>query len=408
MRYNFAVVDLETSRENRGSTAVGTHEAAPWYKDNQIVAACVHTRAEEDKYGTAYSDVATTHISDPNFFDVMNNIRVFLRASDIIVGHNIKFDLQWLVREGILDTFNVSVWDTMHAEYLLSGQFDIMPSLDITAPRYGGHVKDEKIKQYWKGGYRTEDIPKADLVRYLFGDVRNTEKVFLGQFQAAQERGMLPLMFSQMDAIAATAEMEYNGMAFDVGLATKRSRELERQAQDILDHSYSLLSLIDSRLNKDIFSPTSAKQLSALLFGGDITYTYEGAAVDKHGNVQYYKSGIRAGELKTKKYAARMKLPRRVEPAEVGAESNSHGYTVNEEVLSAIVNQYSSDLVHYCQSILQYRRLHKDIRTYYEGFSALTWAEPEGVFIHGNLIHSKTRTGRLSSSQPNLQNLTNK
>jgi len=55
-----------------------------------------------------------------------------------------------------------------------------------------------------------------------------------------------------------------------------------------------------------------------------------------------------------------------------------------------------------CELVLRHRELAKQVSTYYDGFRALKY--PDG-FIHGELKHCNTHTGRLSSSAPNLQNL---
>jgi len=55
--------------------------------------------------------------------------------------------------------------------------------------------------------------------------------------------------------------------------------------------------------------------------------------------------------------------------------------------------------------VLKMRELTKQISTYFDGYSNLVWSDG---LIHGNLNHCQTATGRLSSSNPNLQNISNK
>jgi len=62
--------------------------------------------------------------------------------------------------------------------------------------------------------------------------------------------------------------------------------------------------------------------------------------------------------------------------------------------------------VEFVKVLLEYRKLAKDINTYWKGVVKQYW--PNDECIHGNLNHAVTNTGRLSSSNPNMQNLSGK
>lgn len=211
-----------------------------------------------------------------------------LEGSKLLIGFNIKFDLlhalqdhenlmlwmQWVADGGM-------VWDCQLAEYLLNGmtQKDHMLSLDEVAPRYGGNVKFDEVKELWKAGVSTENIEPALLTRYLLGgndefgvfqlgDIENTEKIALEQIARARKVGQLNSILLNMGALIATTEKERNGMFVDKArglvLADELATEIAKLHTEL--HGY---------LPKDLpfeFNWNSPKQKSALIFGGHIPY----------------------------------------------------------------------------------------------------------------------------------------
>ena len=193
------IIDLETSIK----CPVGNHKANPMWLGNKIVAAGWCSDGET---------VATEYNVDG--VDVTMLLEKF-KTADLVVGHNIKFDLLYMYR----NTSNVlpRIWDTQLAAYILSGQRHQYASLDELTVEYisAFTCKDEKIKNYWKEGIDTEDIAKEELLPYLVGDVSNTTRIFESQFKETENMGIMPLMLTQMDALRATIEMNRHGMRVD-------------------------------------------------------------------------------------------------------------------------------------------------------------------------------------------------
>jgi len=105
----------------------------------------------------------------------------FFSASTLIVGFNIKFDLNWARRIGV-DISNVCVWDCQLAEFLFNKQANRYPSLDEACEKYGIPLKLDVVKtEYWEKGIDTDEIPVDILREYLEGDLDRTERVFKEQ-----------------------------------------------------------------------------------------------------------------------------------------------------------------------------------------------------------------------------------
>lgn len=325
----------------------------------------------------------------------------------LFVAQNAAFDMQYLMKESpaFMDFIlgGGAVWDTMLAEYLLTGQQHTFASLDELATKYGGVLKPEgenSPKAYWEKGIDTEDIPEDVILPYLEGDVNNLEIIFKGQLKEAKELGMLPLIESQMAARVATLTMEYQGMAFDKERAQVLTEDLKdtyQKVENAVRHAMKVASQNNAIEEEDI-NPNSNEQVSAILFGGDIKVTRKVSTINKDGTPAVYKTGAKKGLPKCKNVTVSLKAKGLHKPKTVPNEKGYH--PVGEKFLKAIDDD--SGLV---EHLLKLREYKKQISTYFEGYQELVY--PDGC-IHGTLNHCKTATGRLSSSSPNLQNVSGK
>ena len=354
--------------------------AHPRHPDNKVVL-----------LGTKYSDEITVYIiADDMPFE-------FKEGVDFIVGHNLGFDLQYLYRNPFGKQYyqKRKLWDTQLAEYLLSGQQKRWASLDELSKAYGLPLKDDKIKEYFEKGIGADKIPLEEMTPYLSQDVRNTEAIAMIQMAKAAELNMLDLILSQMEALHCTIEMMFNGLYVDVGILNKYKLQVADKYADIILLIKTKMKDIKKAdplayIVEDIASP---KQWSTFIFGGE---TKEKVKVEagkyKNGNTKYKTeevtvhqagrfTGIYPSEFKTKTM--------------VSVDETSLKYVIS--------NTKDTALAVILTGLLKYRSLHKDLNTYCEGMSK----HLIGNFIHGNLNHTATVTGRLSSSKPNLQNISN-
>lgn len=100
-----------------------------------------------------------------------------LDATQLLIAHNAPHDLLWLWESGF--TYDGVVFDTMLGEYVLQrGQKEPL-SLDACAERYElATQKQDTLKEYFKDGYSTRDIPHAELAEYLSHDLHATQQLF--------------------------------------------------------------------------------------------------------------------------------------------------------------------------------------------------------------------------------------
>ena len=101
---------------------------------------------------------------------------------DVLIGHNIKFDITWLRDCGFV--YNNHLYDTMVAEYILSSSRRWSLGLQSVAERYGALKKKSLVDGYLKDGKTFYDIPYDIIEEYGIADVEATERVAIKQLEA--------------------------------------------------------------------------------------------------------------------------------------------------------------------------------------------------------------------------------
>ena len=120
----------------------------------------------------------------------------------------------------------------------------------------------------------------------------------------------------------------------------------------------------------------------------------------------YCKTAQKAGQLKLKKVEVTKIIPTKLDPSIWSVPAKKDGFhSTAEDVLKNISKNASGIGAAFVKDLLEFRSLDKDLNTYYVGYGKLYW--PHDQCIHGSFNHCATATGRLSSSKPNLQNLSN-
>jgi DNA polymerase I-like protein with 3'-5' exonuclease and polymerase domains len=283
----------------------------------------------------------------------------------------------------------------MVVEYLLSGQQVRMPSLEETAKRHKLHfTKDARIKKYWDEGIDTDKIPTEELLHYLEEDVRVTRNIYVEQVSRAIRMDMIPLIKTRMEQWLATIIMEYNGMHVNL---TTFADEMKKVKEYMDEYKFS----VDADLGEvDVNSP---KQLHTWLYGGERKYKVDVPVLDAEGKYTYYKSGLKKGLPKLKK-ETKVETVNGVLPNEVIDSIPPDSRNTSEETIELLSGnkEVHSNIRNILYKILKYREYSKEYNTYFVGVGNYIWPDHK---IHGNLNEAVTVTGRLASSNPNLQNL---
>ena len=370
----FVAIDVETTLN--GNEDVGL--AHPMHPDNRVVAWGIHKDLPGYDPQTTYTE---------GMFEALVNA---CDSSNVICGHNLAFDLMYLYKNPTLKSLlqERKIWDTQLAEYILSAQQTKWSSLDELSIKYGLPVKDDTIKKYFQAGLGSDKIPSEELIPYLEQDVTNTTEIAKKQWQRAVDQGQLTLIETQMEALHATTEMQFNGLHIDRVALDKYTLVV---VNDYVDVKLNL-ELIASKHVDDINSP---KQWSQFFFGGT-------KKVKVKEEVGFYKNGKVKTKLMDKEITLKPFIKYIPDPDKVSAKTGQ--VSVDDSVLGDMLKHtFDKEAIAIIESLLKYRELSKQLSTYVQGLSK----HIIGDYIHGKLNHTATVTGRLSSTNPNLQNISN-
>ena len=364
------VFDVETTTSNKGN---------PFDTSNKL---CYVGLRDSNNYlyDIEYSDKPCN----------ANEIQNRINNCSLLIGFNIKFDLHWIRKYGI--TFNTCrIWDCQLVHFILSGQSDTYPSLNDVASYYGlGTKLDVVSEQYWKAGIDTPDIPREILEEYLIGDLVLTEQVYLKQLEDLERRPELKRLVSLHNQdLLVLEEMEFNGLLYNEEESERLAVEVEDELKVLDGHLYAVHGC-------DGFNNNSGDHLSSFLYGGTIRIPYREV-------VGVFKTGERAGQVKERWAEREVHFERLVKPLK-GSELAKEGYySTDEATLRSLRGTKKAKEV--IELLLRRAELEKRVSTYYRGLLKLreTMNWKKGT-IHGQLNQCVARTGRLSSSRPNLQN----
>jgi DNA polymerase-1 len=320
--------------------------------------------------------------------DILRAFNKRLDRSELLVGFNIKYDLHWMRRYG-LSFEGKKVWDCQIAYFLLNAQRARYPSLDDALATYQLPQKLNAVHQYWKEDVDTDQIPVEVLLEYMEHDIKSTYAVYARQVEQIKANGLEKLMYLCCADLLMLEEMEWNGMKYDVELSLERAAELRKEESE-------LLSQLNELAGHEWINWESPDQISSILYGGKVVKS------ERIPN-GVFKTGEKSGQPRYRILDTIYEFPRLVEPLE-GTELKKEGqFKTDEPTLSQLKTEGKASLL--VERILKLARIQKLTGTYYDGlpekFATFNW---EDSTIHQQLNQCVAVTGRLSCTNPNLQN----
>ena len=192
-------LDFETTNIEKGSALV---------QDNKVVCAAW---TERDSPQICYRRGDELHQAA-----LLDAIDRTLDAGGFLIGHNIKFELQWLARAG-LDLTRVLVYDTMIGDFVRAGNRKWALDLGSVCRRYGGSGKTVLVDSLIKGGVCPSQISDDLIHARVTKDVWDTVFVFLKQRRALCEGKLLATQYTRCLLTPALASMETQGLGLDAG-----------------------------------------------------------------------------------------------------------------------------------------------------------------------------------------------
>jgi DNA polymerase I-like protein with 3'-5' exonuclease and polymerase domains len=365
-------LDLETQTFNKGNFAD---------RRNDVCFIGIGTNVYEIAY------------ADNPYGEALKQVQKDIDEADLLVLINAKFDLHHLTNLNI--KFNHKrIWDCQLVDFMLEGQSTPYPSMNSMADKYGLPQKPDIKAKYWDAGIDTKDIPRDEIVDYLEShDLPTTTTIYNIQKELVESRSKA---FQRLVSLAnqdllVLQEIEYNGFYFNEDSCKEKAIELSKQIDELR------MELHDYH-NIEEFNTESGDHLSCLIYGGTIT-------IPRKECVGVYKTGDRKGEDKYGWKDYTFTLPRLFNPLPKSELKKPGYWATGEDVLRQLKSRDRASK-RLLEIILTLAKLEKIVGTYYNGLPKLrenmNW-KPN--MLHGQLNMCMARTGRLSSSKPNLQNI---
>ena len=263
------------------------------------------------------------------------------------IGQNIKFDILVMRKYGI--KIAGPLFDTMIAHYLLNPE--LRHGMDYLAETYLKYKTihiEELIGPKGKKQLTMRNVPAKKVAEYAAEDADVTLKL-KNYFEPELQKAELMELFNQieMPLIYVLAEMEHTGVKVDTNVLKQSSEEL---------------TAILNQLEKEVYE-----------------------LAGKNFNIN---SPFQIGEI----LFEHLKLDEKAKKTKRGS------YSTSEEVLEKLKNKHPI-----VNKILEYRGVKKLLSTYINALPELI--NPESGKIHTSFNQAITATGRLSSTNPNLQNI---
>ena len=272
---------------------------------------------------------------------------VYEEESILKVGQNLKYDLEVLRNYGI--TLKGKMWDTMIAHYLI--QPELRHNMDYMAEIYLDYQTihiDELIGPKGKNQRSMRDLPPEKVYEYAAEDADITLQLKNKLEPELKKYECEDLFYNlEMPLMPVLADMEMNGVCLDTESLKETSGILTRRILELEQRIYELAG--------QQFNIASPKQVGDILF-------------------------------------SQMKIVEKPKKTKTGQ------FVTSEEVLQTLKGKH--EIV---ADILEHRGLKKLLGTYIDALPKLI--NPRTGHIHTSFNQTVTATGRLSSSDPNLQNI---
>lgn len=279
---------------------------------------------------------------------IVNIFKPLYESPDILkIGQNIKYDMEVLMNYGV--RLSAPMFDTMIAHYVLQPeQKHNMDILAETLLNYQTVHIDELIGPKGKGQKSMRDLSPASVCDYAAEDADITLRLYNVLKPRLKETNVEQLFYDiEMPLVPVLAEMETTGVRLDTEALAETSKVLTERMKQIERNIYELAG--------HEFNIASPKQVGEVLFG-------------------------------------EMKIVEKPKKTKTGQ------YVTSEEVLQQLRSK--APIV---ADILEHRGLKKLLGTYVDALPKLI--NPRTGHIHTSFNQAVTATGRLSSSDPNLQNI---
>lgn len=449
---NVLVFDAETTVQRLEDDTI---DNSPYNKNNKLVSANWRKITNFKDIGEDNHSVFYHNEYDGS--DSPKELQDALDWADILVAHNAKYDVAYLLECG----FRIpdKVWCTMIGEYILARGVTVPLSLSRTAIRRNTtHKKSHLVDELFKSGTGFEAMPLPIVLEYADADVLSCAEIFIQQYEQfhnTEPKGLLNIVDLMNEMLLFLVEIERNGIKIDVEELEKVKEqytiELDQLEKDLSEIAYNVMGdtpinlrsgadiskivfsreVTDRDLHKNTFNigldfrgkPKFPPRMKPTAFANAIRTT---TRILKKTKAEHCVACNGVGSYyKTKKDGDRYKKPTTCGGCDgrgyvltplkeiAGlklvpngpADASIHGFAVDKSQISVLIAQAIDKGNDVAVEFLTKKKRLNAVNTYLSSFVVGTqrWLREDNI-VHAKFNQCIAKTGRLSSSDPNLQN----
>ena len=373
-------------------------------------------------------------------------VQEWLDKASVLIMHNASHDLLWLWESGF--EYDGAVFDTMLVEYVLQRGQKQPLSLEACAERYELDTKkQDTLKEYFKKGYTTRDIPHAELSEYLSHDLHATQQLanrLWYRLNTVEDAKLQNTVNLTNEVAVCLSRIYQRGFAVD-------TRMLEAVRQEFIEEKSSLINALQNQvrflMGDTPINLNSPEQLSWIIYSRQVMdKTYWASAIDPYMDDADFRSIVASGTKRVYKTRAEQcnecngtgqvrKVKKDGTPFarpngcktcsslgynlvnlnEVGGLkfkppsakwASANGFSTSKTNLSLLEASAKSKGMDYAVKFLSDVRRLSAVDTYLSSFvDGISTYTKQDNKLHVRLLQHRTSTGRFSGADPNMQNM---
>jgi len=373
-------------------------------------------------------------------------VQQWLDETTVLICHNAAYDLLWVWESGF--TYDGAVFDTMLAEYVLQRGNKEPLSLEACAERYELETKkQDTLKEYFRKGYSTRDIPHDELSEYLSADLHATQQLadkLMYRLNTPADSGLRSTVDLTNQVCVTLARIYQRGFAVDLSKLDEVRNEFEQERADL---EKALQSHVRNVMGDTPINLNSPEQLGWVIYGRKVIDKADWASkIDPYMDDVSFRSMVSYGTERLYKTVAQQchtcsgtgyvrKTKKNGEPfakpsrcAECNTEGflfipsdtlagfkfkppsskwlSANGFSTSKQNLELLEAGAKSrgmdDAVDFLYKVRRLSAVDTYLSSFVEGIRNYTKQDGK---LHVSLLQHRTSTGRFSGANPNMQNM---
>ena len=378
--------------------------------------------------------------------DSDTKLQAILDKTELLIGHNLQYDLQWLWSCGF--KYDGPIFDTMLGDYVLQRGQKGSVSLENCAIRYNLDMKkSDTLKDYFRRGYQTDEIPLDDLSKYLHQDLVVTKGLYwrlLEEYDKPEAQSLVNVRGITNDVCKTLTRMYMNGFKIDKSALQQVREDFEKELTDI---ERRLQAQVRELMGDTPINLNSPEQVSQVIYSR-ILYDKKkwGVVFDNVESKDEFKQTVKDNSaimvktkahvcrtcngkgkiLKTKKDGTPFAKPNRCpdcdtrgyqltklrQMAGLGffppskAWVSANGFSTSKGSLDNLINIAKAKDMTTAETFLTDLKRQSAVSSYLSAFvDGIEHYTKDDGLLHVSLTQHVTATGRFSGRNPNMQNM---